>query len=41
MNVLRLAGLATVLGLSAFMLIMIRRERLGRAKMDKEGHENV
>jgi len=41
MNVLRLAGLATVLGLSAFVLVMVRRDRLGRAKPEKEGIENV
>jgi protein SCO1/2 len=40
-NVLRLAGLATVLGLSAFVLVMVRRERLGRAKTEKDGLENV
>ena len=41
MNSLRLAGLATVLGLSAFVLIMVKRERLGRAKTEKGGLENV
>ena len=39
MNALRLAGLATVLGLSAFVLIMVRRERVGNIK--KEGVENA
>jgi protein SCO1/2 len=41
MSALRLAALATVLGLSAFVLVMVRRERLGRAKTEKEGLENV
>jgi protein SCO1/2 len=41
MNVLRLAGVATVLGLGAFVLIMVRRERLSSAKPEKEGIENV
>jgi hypothetical protein len=41
MNALRLAALATVLGLSAFVLVMVRRERVGRAKTEKEGLENV
>jgi len=38
-NVLRLAGLATVLGLSAFVLVMVRRERVGSIK--KEGIDNA
>ncbi|MBI4527050.1 MAG: SCO family protein [Deltaproteobacteria bacterium] len=41
MNALRLAGLATVLGLSAFVLVMVRRERAGKAKAEKEGLEDV
>jgi hypothetical protein len=41
MNVLRLAGVATVLGLGAFVLIMVKRERLGSAKPEKERIENV
>jgi protein SCO1/2 len=41
MNALRLAALATVLGLSAFVLIMVRRERFSRARAKKEGLENV
>jgi protein SCO1/2 len=41
MNVLRLAAIATVGGLSAFVLVMVRRERLGRAKTEKDGLENV
>ena len=39
MNVLRLAGAATVLGLAAFVLVMVRRERVGTIK--KEGVENA
>lgn len=39
MNVLRLAGMATVLGLAAFVLVMVRRERVGSIK--KEGAENA
>lgn len=38
MNALRLAALATVLGLSAFVLVMVKREGVGSAK--KEGVEN-
>jgi protein SCO1/2 len=34
MNVLRLAAVATVGGLSAFVLVMFRRERLARAKTE-------
>jgi len=41
MNVLRLAGVATTLGLGAFVLIMLRPERVGRARAKKEGLENV
>jgi protein SCO1/2 len=41
MNVLRLAGVATALGLGAFVLIMVKRERVGRAKAKKEGLEHV
>ena len=40
MNVLRLAALATVLALSAFVVVMVKRERVG-AKTEKEGLENV
>ncbi|MGH8543583.1 MAG: SCO family protein [Gammaproteobacteria bacterium] len=40
-NVLRLAGVATALGLGSYVLIMVRRERAGRAKTDKEGIRNV
>lgn len=40
-NVLRLAGLGTALGLGSYVLIMVRRERLGRAKTDKKGIQNV
>ncbi|MGH7825068.1 MAG: SCO family protein [Candidatus Binatia bacterium] len=40
-NVLRLAGVATALGLGSCVFIMVRRERLGRAKTDKEGIQNV
>jgi protein SCO1 len=39
MNVLRLAGLATVLILGAFVLVMLRRERFGRVKMEHEKKE--
>ena len=39
MNVLRLAGFATVLGLAAFVLVMLRRERVGSIK--KEGVEHA
>ena len=39
MNVLRLAGLATVLSLSAFVLVMVRRERVGNIR--KERPENA
>jgi protein SCO1/2 len=40
MNTLRLAALATVLALSAFVVVMVKRERVG-AKTEKEGLENV
>jgi protein SCO1 len=39
MNVLRLAALATVLILGLFVLVMLRRERFGRVKMEHEKKE--
>jgi protein SCO1 len=39
MNVLRLAGLATVLILGAFVLVMLRRERSSRVKTEQSSNE--
>jgi protein SCO1/2 len=39
MNVLRLAAVGTVLGLSGVVFCMIRRERVGRARTEKGGIE--
>jgi protein SCO1/2 len=40
MNVLRLAGLATLLILGAFVLVMLRRERLGKIRAKHEGEKS-
>ena len=40
MNVLRLAGLVTALGLGAFVIIMLRRERFGVARQARQKAED-